>query len=834
MLAHGGQTMVDPATASSSETDLQKYLKRTADEYSVDSPPEARYSPSISSNVDSYFNPPSLSRTESIFSFSRATFSSQITSLTSMNLSNPENLSASVSAIPTAPKAVRALGNAADQVQLWAAKAIKVLTNLDADDDVEWAAAAGREGLDETDKSVRKFETLVDVYVRAIDDLQKRPDIGLVEAADLQTVVDQMEATLADWNKVRDSLKNIHDQVELAMEWEELWGTVLGDVGEEMDGLSNLVFEMEEKRHNSMREDAQNDGGDGIDLNELESFLHEGQKKSKLPSTPRFSLPSGVMGSPLETPTFEKPHHDSNLMALFARMQPLRASLDFLPMRLSMFRSRADDIFPAACAELEERRGHLEDEWKKLEKDADTLRKELGEDRWILVFRNAGRQAQKMCESVERSISKLQEGIDSDMEHSNPSGLAKRVENFDAKRIHYGPAIDRVLAIIQKGVKDRVTVNGEILRLHADMTARIQAMHQSVKIMEAGLEEANSKHSNQLRDSISSIITMDRSISGSFGGTPGSSPASSVVMPAGQQATPPQKGVRSHRSSSTSRPPHNINRHSSGVQSLRPATPLSQRSVSTLPARTASPSPAITSVYRQGSYKPPTASVVRQTPPVSNNKPRWNSGGKSAETRPYGNRSVSTTHSSPLARPQQTLRSKTSVSFKPGSSPLSRDNAATPQLPKATAGRRTSHLQSFAERAAQASKTGGRNVSAPVPSSPTVGTIRSPSSLAVHSRSQPTMNRPPSALGQGHLPPRGLPMTDSGIDIDDDELDQQLERDLEEELDSSPSVRPKMTSGPGSGTGRRVSLLPIPKSRVSGGPTSGRESSLGNRPPWKG
>jgi hypothetical protein len=39
----------------------------------------------------------------------------------------------------------------------------------------------------------------------------------------------------------------VKEQVELAMEWEELWVVVLGDIGLEMEALSRLVFEMEEK-----------------------------------------------------------------------------------------------------------------------------------------------------------------------------------------------------------------------------------------------------------------------------------------------------------------------------------------------------------------------------------------------------------------------------------------------------------------------------------------------------------------------------------------------------------------------------------------------------------
>ena len=844
--------MVDAAT--SSETDLQRYLKRTSDEYSSNPPVPPKDSPSISSNVDSYFNPRSLSRTDSIFSFSRATFSSQLSSLTSMNLPSAESLSASISAIPTAPKAVRALANAADQIQMWAAKAIKILGNLDADDDVEWAAAAGREGLDETDKAVRRFETLVEIYVQAIDELQMRPDVGDVGSDDLQAVVDQMESTLGDWDKVTRSLKNVHDQVELAMEWEELWGTVLGDVGEEMDSLSRLVFEMEEKRHMSMRDDANSDGNEGIDLNELESMLQEGPQKIRNSASSRFSLPSGYTSSPMESPAFEKTQKDSNLLALFARMQPLRASLDFLPMRLSMFQARAEKIFPSACNELEEKRARLEKGWETLEKEAEDLRRELGEDRWVLVFRNAGRQAQKMCESVERSITKLQEAIDADMQHTNPPALAKRIESFEAKRMHYGPAIDRVLAIIQKGVRDRLTVNGEILRLHADMTSRVQAMHQSLNIMETTLEEANANHNSQLRDSISSIISMDRSLVGSFNGTPGSSPASSVVVSGGKHDVTPAKASGGYRSTSSSRPMPDNKRYSSSGQNRRPATPLSSHSTSTLPARATSPSPGQPSIYRQGLYKPPTAPIPRPAPTPLSNKPRWSSIGKASEPKSSHSsmRSVSSVTPLPSTKHHQISRSGSSFSSRPTPSPLSKGATSSPSVPAARGTARGSKLQSFAERAGQSPVSGvlghlpyhrGRNVTAPVHSSPHVGTIRSPSSAAVHNRTKPTMNRPPSTLTHQSSFSRGVSsnrmdrgaIDDSAIDMAEDDLDTGLDQQLEAEPSSSPSVRPKLAQSqrPGSVAGRRLSMLPTPSSKTMASINSGRESSLGNRPPWK-
>ncbi len=508
--------------------------------------------PGPSEETESYFNPFGLSRTNSIYSLSRVSFNSQLSQLTSLNLPQASSLSASIAAIPTAPAAVKALIGAAEQMQKWIQKATEVLGGLNAEDDIEWAAA-GREGLDDVDKAVSKFESLVGVYVQAIEELQLREDVADASAEGLETVVAHMEKTLKEWEGVKSLLRGVKEQVELAMEWEELWGTVLGDVGMEVDNLSRLIFEMEEKRHKAVTAEVESDNTSGVDINELETIVEESPSTGRPPASYRFSLPPSFAATTHATsPNPSSVTDDSNLLALFARMQPLRASLDFLPMRLSMFQSRAESIFPTACEELETRRKALEKGWKRLEADAEALRRELGEDRWVLVFRNAGRQAQKMCESVERSINKLQEALDAGAQHSNPAALTKKVESFEAKKMHYGSAIERVLAIIQKGVNDRLTVNGEIIRLHTDMTARWATLAERMRQMDLALEEENTARHQQLRDSISSIISTDRSAATSTIDTPGSSPASSVVMSGGKgdPATPGING-NNRRGSST-------------------------------------------------------------------------------------------------------------------------------------------------------------------------------------------------------------------------------------------------------------------------------------------
>lgn len=636
-------------------------------------------------DAESYFRSLKSSRANSVASSSRVSFSAQLSQLTSLNLPNASSLSASISAIPKAPAAARALTTAAEQIRQWVQKAKEVLSGLEAEDDVEWAAAAGREGLGDVDSAVDKFAALVEVYVAAIEGLQARDDISDVSVEGLKTVVEQMEKTLKDWENLRSVLKAVKAQVESAMEWEELWNVVLGDIGLEIENLGRLIFEMEEIRHRVIMGDGLVDGTPGVDIQELETIVEE----APVGRNHRFSLPPTYPeSSPIMSPGTPGVQEDSRLLALFARMQPLRASLDFLPIRLSNFHSRAKDVLPTACEEIESRRRTLERKWKKLEKDANGLRQELGEDRWVTVFRNAGRQAQKMCESVERSINKLQEAIDVGAQHSNPPALAKKVENYEAKKTHYGPSIQRVLAIIEKGVKDRLTVNGEILRLHHDMQTKWSSVEAEMKDMDLALEDLAKNKSQQLRDSISSILSMDPSAPGSGVETPGSSPGSSDAMGPlpGKPYFPSSAAIKSasRRSSimsnNTSRPTssHRVTSMplgSFGTSQLPNKAPVPKAASSNMSSRVGSPSP-----YAPRSSATPTPGTRSQRPPMrSDGKPRWNSSPKVDHTDPANAyKPYSHIHTPPNRKSPMTFRTASYSSSTTLPSPLGRETSSSP------------------------------------------------------------------------------------------------------------------------------------------------------------
>ena len=552
-----------------------------------------------------------LSRANSIYTLGRASLQGQLSHLTSLRLPDANSLAKKISDIPTSAEAAKALSDASEQMRMWISKASDVLNGLSAEDDVEWAAAGGREGVEDVDDAINRFQGLIDVYLLSIEELQTRDDVSSLAADELKNSVQQMESILTSWQQVKETLKGVKEQVEIAMEWEELWNTVLGEIGQEMEGLNRLVFEMEEKRHQGA--ESLLSSRDSIDLHELETIVEERPGQGAPLNRNRLSLPPFSPTSPVDTPPANESRDESSLLALFARMQPLRASLDFLPMRLASFHARGKPIFPSACLDLDERRDQLEAQWKKLEADAESLRRELGEDRWILVFRNAGRQALKMEESITRSFSKLKESIDSGEHQSSWASFAKKVENYETKKIHYGPAIERVLAIIDRGVLDRLTVNGEILRLQSDMKQRWTALQAEMRDMDLVLEDLNSESNRdkQLRDSVSTVLS-ERTTASSLVDTPGSSPASSVV------GTSRKSSLQGSRTPTPLMNPKARKRSSSrlGLSSIPRRIPLTQSGEFTS-SPSCSPLPARTTNGK--------APVARQAipEPVPDNRPRW-------------------------------------------------------------------------------------------------------------------------------------------------------------------------------------------------------------------
>ncbi|RKF65226.1 putative karyogamy protein [Golovinomyces cichoracearum] len=703
------------------------------------------------------FNPSGLQRSGSIYTISRASFTSQLAQLTSLQLPDAESLSSKISAIPLAKVALKALIRVSEQIRSWIFKASEVIAGLGGEDDVEWAAAGGREGLAEVDKAINRFEKLIDVYVAAIELLQNRKDISDVPREEHEIMVSQVEIILAEWTKIKKTLKDVKSSVEIAMEWEELWNTVLGDIGTEMNVLKKLVFEMEEKRHKFVIRNDVNELG----LAELETIVEGTSLSSKNQILSAKKSPTLSIQVQNKQESLENNHDDTKLLALFARMQPLRASLDFSPMRLSAFVARAEKVFPTSCRDLEIKLSELESDWTSLKKDAESLQKELGEDRWVLVFRASARQAQNIYESVEWSFIKLRQVVDRDGYVDKSTSLFKR---YEKKKKHYGPAIERLLSIINKGIEDRLTINGEIIRLHWVMQHKWQVLVDQMNDLDKTLSNIKlDEKSQKNRESISSINFNDHIGTSSLYDTSGSSPASSVVTTSRRGNLDPE----------ISRLPQSRNQSKLQVEerrfsSLPVSTSHSYRKV--MPNRFSSLSTSL------ASYSSPKQKQVLSTPAgnrfsksyqtnKSDGKPRWNSSTKVLEgSIGHNHKYTSYTTSSPnsLSKPPSTNTSYKSAESKTPAHSLPNRSDELRSKTDTTSSRTLNSRLSFRERLSERIFTPGRSFQAATKSSPNQPwlysqNLISASETGLKERTQPQdismdytpsrPNRPVSSLG---------------------------------------------------------------------------------------
>lgn len=726
-------------------------------------------------DVAAYFHQRHFSRATSIYTLSRASFTNQIHQLTSIKLPPPNSLTSEIRALPSSTAAGRALHSAANSIKQWMNKAAEVLNGLDAEDDVEWAAAAGREGLDEVDAAIGKFEGLVNVYITAIEDLQARSDVALLPKRDLTTLMTQMDDVMGDWTKLKRTLRAIKSQVELAMEWEELWNSVLGEIGLEIENLTRLVFEMEERRHRAIS-DSVAESAEKFDIAELETIVEEtprqqAREQARLQNH-RFSMPPALAILSPVSPIPQIEQENSRLLALFAKLQPLRASLDFLPMRLQHFEMRASKLFPSACDELKRRKEQLEKAEKKLEADADALREELGEDKWVHSFRQAGSKAIAMYDSLMKSIQRLRQAIDD----GDDEKLGSRMSTYKDKREHYPPSMKRVLELIDIEMKHRSTVNGEILRIQQDVRQKVADLEIEMKEMDMILEEVPSPR--KLRDSVSTVLSgrTEASLTSSALDTPNSSPASSVIISRKSseygRITPMGKTSRQPSASGT-KPSLSASRRYS---SLPMATnPPGRKSITTARLETLA-----TPVHPPRAMSSTPTRSIRSTTP-SSEKPRWNSSTNMRDTIVGHNfKPLSLTTPSPHKKvaptPVRTLRSVSSHSAIPVRSPLSQTSALSPPPPSST--------------------------QQTIPRRPLASPMQSP---ATPRSKQPTQTTPVSTLSFR------TPSSARRATIAEEE------RESDGTAEESPVVR--RTTRPASAmTSRRTSMLPTPKQRT---PSSG-------------
>ncbi|ODQ50051.1 KAR9-domain-containing protein [Saitoella complicata NRRL Y-17804] len=421
-----------------------------------------------------------MTRSETLATFARAPFSTQLQRLTTHALPSSDELTLRISSRST-PDALCEISSIATDAEKWIRNTRLVLEGLDAEDDVEWAGQ-GKDGFVGVEAQVGRFNMLLSTYLSVSLTVLERPDVrpspGFGEAPSSSSqenpagpLLDRLDALSQSFQDLLVIHGRIKQQVDIALEWTEVSQT-LSEIDSELIRCDTLIFELEEARHIPPPSPS-------LDVNSLEALVAVNDGRRRTGSGTRHARTASLATLPTQT--------SAPLTRLEGLMAPLRASLSFLTPRLSSFTTRATNIFPSAVKALQDRKHGVEKRWGKLEGTVERVREELGEDQWVVVFRAAGGQCSDMISSILRTLGRLQLSA----EEGSGSGSWDRetLLSWQGKREGYVPAIPRVLAVIEKGIRDRLTVNGEVLRLYEGLKQEWEKLEGEVREMDRVLEE---------------------------------------------------------------------------------------------------------------------------------------------------------------------------------------------------------------------------------------------------------------------------------------------------------------------------------------------------------
>lgn len=316
----------------------------------------------------------------------------------------------------------------------------------------------GLENVENGTQSVQDYQALpvVDKAILDIATVVSRYD-ATVKLYTSQAGIDQAEihACAALMKDITSKLDHAHEMQEVlkiqaltAHDWNDCQQS-LDAIQSELKELRASIYLAEEKRHIALPAKT-------LDLDVLAAILEE----------PPEGENTGTPGKKFHDDGLSRWERTSSetMLRLQSKISPLQASISLFEPRLSLFESRAPEKFQHAVKELRTRYGGLSQDFAALKLDYEKLRKELSEDKWMAVFRQVNKQASEMMNSLSRTLKKLDS-----VPFTNVDAL-QFVDAFELKSEHYGAAIPSVLSIMQKGLRDRVTLNGEILRGFDNLT----------------------------------------------------------------------------------------------------------------------------------------------------------------------------------------------------------------------------------------------------------------------------------------------------------------------------------------------------------------------------
>ncbi|KAK9234472.1 cortical protein KAR9-domain-containing protein [Lipomyces kononenkoae] len=325
--------------------------------------------------------------------------------------------------------------------------------------------------MDESDEALVNFLHSIRTVRSRFEELQLHKDIRSVTAdAEGLALVEQQFANMTDHldflrlrtnggnhtsknakdilsvaGDIEHILRKSREHVDVALEWSELHDTVMADVESVMEESEVLLAELQRCQRTH----------DIIESDRLKAVLDLDGLMTSLMQSPVYG--HGKLVNLRDADKMQ----NSKLFSLSKKMQPLRVSLDTLDQITRDIVPRLEQSFPDAHQYLITRREALEAKWKTLSLEADKIKREMGEDRWISMLKEACNQARKLMTEIDRIMNNL--------ESTQANALDDYVsirnkELYEHKAIELVPEILKVLELLSRAMQDKVTTNEDIKR----------------------------------------------------------------------------------------------------------------------------------------------------------------------------------------------------------------------------------------------------------------------------------------------------------------------------------------------------------------------------------
>lgn len=383
-----------------------------------------------------------------------------------------------------------------------------------ADDDIEWVYEA-REGV----QSVKThLEDASGMMAHLMDLLESHPHRDDKRQWD---VVGKIEQAIKEWCDVLPLVDSLRNQAAVSVEWKELNDAIFTDLVEELETCDILVFKITQAL---ARIDAATNRSNE---NELDINNHI---DVDLVST---AMAESPLGNNIRLLSLSNSDREMNqdFIELQTRLDPLRASLNVLPERITQYKVRASE-FPSSFSALRSKLVKVNKRFKQVEAKAKEIEEQL-QGRWSGAFAAILHQCNEDFEQVKQNLEFI--GAAEFRAHKGLKVDRIKMDRLAKQNGYIIPSMAKALALLHRAITDKLctdlSLESRLSQLHTEW---INLLTQSSAVDDSTASPQATRQQQQNENTI---------VRASEEGSPqkGSSPSFLKHMQASMQRTPPPK-----------------------------------------------------------------------------------------------------------------------------------------------------------------------------------------------------------------------------------------------------------------------------------------------------